>query len=124
MKNLKELDQQLAQLYISQKEQQLLLTQRVEALQQLFSPIQAISETVKQVFAAPNEPYQPSTQSYSHLWDALTDQVGIKSPVVKSILHLLMDQMLSNFNQRAASNLPEKETKTEAIAVYHSANHF
>lgn len=124
MKNLKELDQQLVDLYQLQKEQQLLLTQRVETLQQLFSPIQAISETVKQVFAAPTAQDHEVTQEYSHLWDALTDQVGIKSPVIKSVLHLLMDQLLSNLNQRPTPVPPEKETKNEALAVYHSANHF
>lgn len=124
MKNLKELDQRLVDLYQLQKEQQQLLTQRVETLQQLFSPIQAISETVKQVFAAPTAQDQEVTQGYSHLWDALTDQVGIKSPVIKSVLHLLMDQMLSNLNQRSTPVPPEKETKNEALAVYHSANHF
>jgi hypothetical protein len=124
MKNLKELDQQLVDLYQLQKEQQQLLTQRVETLQQLFSPIQAISKTVKQVFAAPTEQDHEAAQGYSHLWDALTDQVGIKSAVIKSVLHLLMDQMLSNLNQRSTPVPPEKETKNEALAVYHSANHF
>lgn len=124
MKNLKELDQQLKALYELQKEQQQLLTQRVEVLQQLFSPIQVIGQTVKQALVAPLQNEETAQTGYSHLWDAITSRLGIESPVVKSVLHLFLDQLLQKFDQRTGAVSPPDEKKSEALAVYHSANHF
>ncbi len=124
MKNLKELDEQLRGLYLLQKDQEIKLVQDLEQLKQLFSPIQAISETVKQVFAAATEDPKETKQGYSHLWDALTNQIGIKSPVIKGALHLLVDQMLTTLNQKNEPTEVQKEIKQESLAVYHSANHF
>jgi len=124
MKNLKELDEQLNGLYLLQKDQEIKLVQDLEQLKQLFSPIQAISETVKQVFTAATEDPKETKQGYSHLWDALTNQIGIKSPVIKGALHLLVDQMLTTLNQKNEPTEVQKEIKQESLAVYHSANHF
>lgn len=124
MKNLKELDEQLKGLYLLQKDQEIKLVQDLEQLKQLFSPIQAISETVKQVFAASTEDKDEQAQGYSHLWDAATNQIGIKSPIVKGALHLLLEQMLSTINSKNEPVEVQKDLKQESLAVYHSANHF
>jgi hypothetical protein len=50
--------------------------------------------------------------------------MGIKSPVVKSALHLLVEQLLLAMDKAGAIEEKQKETTNEATAVYHSANHF
>jgi predicted NACHT family NTPase len=124
MKTINELENQLSSLYQLQNTQEKDLVENLEEVRQLFSPIQAITDTVKQVLTAPLHDEQTKEQGYSHLWDALTNQMGIKSPVIKSALHLLAEQLLIAISKAGAAEEKQKETTTEATAVYHSANHF
>jgi predicted NACHT family NTPase len=124
MKTINELENQLSSLYQLQNTQEKDLVENLEEVRQLFSPIQALTETVKQVLTAPTQDEQTKAQGYSHLWDALTNQMGIKSPVVKSALHLLAEQLLLAMDKAGAIEEKQKETTNEATAVYHSANHF
>jgi hypothetical protein len=124
MKTINELENQLSSLYQIQITQEKELVDNLEEVRQLFSPIQAITETVKQVLTPPTQDEQTKAQGYSHLWDALTNQMGIKSPVVKSALHLLAEQLLLAMDKAAATAAKKEEKTNEATAVYHSANHF
>jgi hypothetical protein len=124
MKTINELENQLSSLYQLQNTQEKDLVENLEEVRQLFSPIQAITDTVKQVLTAPSHDEQTKEQGYSHLWDALTNQMGIKSPVIKSALHILAEQLLIAISKAGAAEEKQKETTTEATAVYHSANHF
>ena len=124
MKTINELENQLSSLYQLQNTQEKDLVENLEEVRQLFSPIQAITDTVKQVLTAPSQDEQTKEQGYSHLWDALTNQMGIQSPVIKSALHLLAEQLLIAMSKAGAAEEKQKETTNEATAVYHSANHF
>jgi hypothetical protein len=125
MKNTAAIQDQLNLLYALQKEQEFQLTQGISKLSGIFTPVNLISELIGAVTQKSNQTSHSETGNYSPLWDKLTDQVGITSPVAKSTIHLVLDQLVTKWLQNEQNKNPMAEEKERKSALMdHSLNHF
>jgi hypothetical protein len=124
MKSTEDIQEKLDMLYALQNEQEQKLTKGISQLSTVFTPVHLISELIGSVVqkAAPQSDKEPVL--YSPLWDKLTDQVGITSPLAKTTIHLALDQLMSKWldNQKPVLN-QDKPISKEVILVP-SVNHF
>jgi len=125
MKNTAAIQDKLNLLYALQKEQEFQLTQGISKLSGIFTPVNLISELIGAVTQKSNQTSHSETGNYSPLWDKLTDQVGITSPVAKSTIHLVLDQLVTKWLQNEQNKNPMAEEKERKSALMdHSLNHF
>lgn len=125
MKNTAAIQDKLNLLYTLQKEQEFQLTQGISKLSGVFTPVNLITELIGAVTQKSNETSHPETNNYSPLWDKLTNQVGITSPIAKSTIHLVLDQLVTKWLQNEQNKNPVTEEKERKSALMdHSLNHF
>ncbi|MEY5000934.1 MAG: hypothetical protein RLZZ211_970 [Bacteroidota bacterium] len=125
MKNTAAIQDKLNLLYTLQKEQEFQLTQGISKLSGVFTPVNLITELIGAVTQKSNETSHSETNNYSPLWDKLTNQVGITSPLAKSTIHLVLDQLVTKWLQNEQNKNPVTEEKERKSALMdHSLNHF
>jgi hypothetical protein len=125
MKNTAAIQDKLNLLYTLQKEQEFQLTQGISKLSGVFTPVNLITELIGAVTQKSNETSHSETNNYSPLWDKLTNQVGITSPIAKSTIHLVLDQLVTKWLQNEQNKNPVTEEKERKSALMdHSLNHF
>ena len=125
MKDTAAIQDKLNLLYDLQKEQEFQLSEGISKLSNIFTPVKLISELFGNVVQTIPQVSQVVNKSYSPLWDKLTDQMGITSPIAKSAIHMVLDQMMTKWletNEMSAQNKVQTETKSELMD--HSLNHF
>lgn len=127
MKTTTAIQDQLQVLYAKQKEQEAQVTAGISKLASVFTPGHVIAELLgAAVQKAPQEP-SAEPQLYSPLWDKLTNQIGITSPVAKSTIHLVLDQLMNKWLSEQAAESTEKkaaQTVSKAPILDHTLNHF
>jgi hypothetical protein len=130
MKTTAAIQDQLKALYALQIEQEAQVKSGITKISEAFTPIHMITELIGAVVkqsAPENNSEQPA---YSPLWDKLTNQVGITSPVVKSTIHLVLDQLMNKWlNEQTVEKKAEKKdskahTAKKAALMNPSLNHF
>jgi len=127
MKTTAAIQDQLTVLYALQKEQEKQVTAGISKLASVFTPGHIIAELLG---AAVKKTLQESSAEppiYSPLWDKLTNQIGITSPVAKSTIHLVLDQLMNKWlSEQAIVKTEEKAEKIQlkASILDHSLNHF
>ncbi|MEY4286258.1 MAG: hypothetical protein RL511_331 [Bacteroidota bacterium] len=125
MKNTAAIQDKLNLLYTLQKEQEFQLTQGISKLSGVFTPVNLFTELIGAVTQKSNETSHSETNNYSPLWDKLTNQVGITSPLAKSTIHLVLDQLVTKWLQNEQNKNPVTEEKERKSALMdHSLNHF
>jgi hypothetical protein len=125
MKNTAAIQDKLNLLYTLQKEQEFQLTQGISKLSGVFTPVNLITELIGAVTQKSNKTSHSETNNYSPLWDKLTNQVGITSPIAKSTIHLVLDQLVTKWLQNEQNKNPVTEEKERKSALMdHSLNHF
>jgi hypothetical protein len=125
MKDTAAIQDKLNLLYDLQKEQEFQLSEGISKLSNIFTPVKLISELFGNVVQTIPQVSQVVNKSYSPLWDKLTDQMGITSPIAKSAIHMVLDQMMTKWletNEMSAQNKVQTERKSELMD--HSLNHF
>jgi hypothetical protein len=127
MKTTAAIQDQLTVLYALQKEQEKQVTAGISKLASVFTPGHIIAELLGA--AVKKTPQESSAEPpiYSPLWDKLTNQIGITSPVAKSTIHLVLDQLMNKWLSEQA--IVKTEEKAEKIQLKesildHSLNHF
>jgi hypothetical protein len=127
MKTTAAIQDQLTVLYALQKEQEKQVTAGISKLASVFTPGHIIAELLGA--AVKKTPQESSAEPpiYSPLWDKLTNQIGITSPVAKSTIHLVLDQLMNKWlSEQAIVKTEEKAEKIQlkASILDHSLNHF
>lgn len=127
MKTTAAIQDQLTELYALQKEQEIQVTAGISKLASVFTPGHIIADLLGA--AVQKAPQENSTEPpiYSPLWDKLTNQIGITSPVAKSTIHMVLDQLMNKWlSEQAIEKTEKKAEKTvkKAPVLDHSLNHF
>jgi hypothetical protein len=91
--------------------------------------LHALEQTPVLGAAVKKTPQESSAEPpiYSPLWDKLTNQIGITSPVAKSTIHLVLDQLMNKWLSEQAIVKTEKKAEKiqlKASILDHSLNHF
>ena len=127
MKTTAAIQDQLKVLYALQKEQETQVTAGISKLASVFTPGHIIGELLGAAVQKAPQEHNTEQPSYSPLWDKLTNQKGITSPVAKSTIHLVLDQLMNKWlSEQAIEKTEKKEEKTQRKApiLDHSLNHF
>jgi hypothetical protein len=133
MKTTEAIQDKLQLLYALQKEQEAQVSAGIAKLSSVLTPGHLISELIGSVVQKAPQSSPAEQPNYSPLWDKLTDQVGITSPVAKSTIHLVLDQLMNKWLQeQAAVKKEDQEEKTDKAEktvkkipqLDHSLNHF
>jgi hypothetical protein len=114
-------------LYALQKEQETKVTAGIAKLASVFTPGHIIADLLGAAIQKAPQESSSETPIYSPLWDKLTNQIGITSPVAKSTIHLVLDQLMNKWlSEQAIVQTEEKAEKTQrkASILDHSLNHF
>jgi hypothetical protein len=126
MKTTDAIQDRLNLLYALQKEQEFQLNEGISKLSTAFTPVKIIAELIGGVAQNAPDTNQEAPKSYSPLWDKLTDQIGITSPIAKSTIHLALDQLMSKWlaNQTPAPKEKREKVPSKELILDHSLNHF
>ena len=126
MKTTDAIQDRLNLLYALQKEQEFQLNEGISKLSNAFTPVKIIAELIGGVAQNAPETNSEATKSYSPLWDKLTDQIGITSPIAKSTIHLALDKLMSRWltNQTPAPMIKKDKVVSKELILDHSVNHF
>jgi hypothetical protein len=127
MKTTAAIQERLQLLYTLQKEQEAQVTAGISKLSSVFTPGHIIADLISAVVPKAPQVSPGESQSYSPLWDKLTTQVGITSPLAKSTIHLVLDQLMTKWLDEQATineeNTVEKTVKKTTV-LDPSLNHF
>jgi len=127
MKTTAAIEDQLKLLYALQKEQEAQVTEGISKLASAFTPGHIVAELLGAIVQKAPQEGNAETPIYSPLWDKLTNQIGITSPVVKSTIHLVLDQLMNKWLSEQATIETEKppgKAAEKAPILDHSLNHF
>jgi hypothetical protein len=126
MKTTHAIQDRLNLLYALQKEQEFQLNEGISKLSNAFTPVKIIAELIGGVAQNAPETNVEAPKSYSPLWDKVTDQIGITSPLAKSTIHLALDQLMSRWltNQTQAPLIQKDKVLSKELILDHSSNHF
>jgi hypothetical protein len=127
MKTTAAIQDQLKVLYALQKEQEAQVTAGISKLTSVFTPGQIIADLLGAAKQKAPQESNTAVPLYSPLWDKLTNQIGITSPVTKSAIHLVLDQLVNKWLSEQAIETTEKkpvQTADKAPILDHSLNHF
>ncbi len=126
MKTTHAIQDRLNLLYALQKEQEFQLNEGISKLSNAFTPVKIIAELIGGVAQNAPETNVEASKSYSPLWDKVTDQIGITSPLAKSTIHLALDQLMSRWltNQTPAPLIQKDKVLSKELILDHSPNHF
>jgi hypothetical protein len=126
MKTTHAIQDRLNLLYALQKEQEFQLNEGISKLSNAFTPVKIIAELIGGVAQNAPETNVEAPKSYSPLWDKVTDQIGITSPLAKSTIHLALDQLMSRWliNQTPAPLIQKDKVLSKELILDHSPNHF
>jgi hypothetical protein len=128
MKTTDAIQDRLNLLYALQKEQEFQLNAGISKLSTAFTPVKIITDLIGGVVQKAPETNGEAPKSYSPLWDKLTDQIGITSPIAKSTIHLALDQLMSKWltSQTPGPGPVVKKDKilSKELILDHSVNHF
>lgn len=130
MKTTAAIQDQLKVLYALQNEQEAQVKLGITKLSSAFTPVHLISELLGAVVQKVPQESNSEPPLYSPLWDKLTNQIGITSPVAKRTIHLVLDQLMTKWlSEQATVKKVAKSANTEKpekkVAIMdHSLNHF
>jgi hypothetical protein len=133
MKTTEAIQDKLQLLYALQKEQEAQVSAGIAKLSSVLTPGHLISELIGSVVQKAPQSSPAEQPNYSPLWDKLTDQVGITSPVAKSTIHLVLDQLMTKWLNEQATVKKEDQAEKKDMAektvkkipqLDHSLNHF
>lgn len=124
MKTTDDIQNQLSLLYALQKEQEFQLTAGISKLSSVFTPVHIISEILGTVIKQEPDKDHKEAVNYSPLWDKLTNQIGITSPLAKSTIHIALDQLMSKWLDEKKPQQKEGKTLQKEAVLDHSLHHF
>jgi hypothetical protein len=124
MKTTDAIQDRLNLLYALQKEQEYQLNTGISKLSTAFTPVKIIADLIGGVAQKAPEINSAAPKSYSPLWDKLTDQVGITSPIAKSTIHLALDQLMSKWMEGQKPMVHEDKVVSKELILDHTLNHF
>ena len=126
MKTTDAIQERLNLLYSLQKEQEQQLMTGMSKFTTAFAPMHIITDLISGVAQKANKNTSEAPKSYSPLWDKLTDQIGITSPIAKSTIHLALDQLMSKWlsSQTPTPLVKNDKIHSKELILDHSLNHF
>lgn len=124
MRTIDTIQEQLKLLYTLQKEQEFQLKEGVSKLSAAFTPVNVVSQLIGTALKSQTLEPTAHTSAYSPLWDKVTDQIGITSPLAKSTIHLLLEQVMNKWQSPVIIESEAKDEKTsQNLVMDHSLNH-
>lgn len=124
MRTIDTIQEQLKLLYTLQKEQEFQLKEGVSKLSAVLTPVNVVSQLIGTALKSQTLEPTAHTSAYSPLWDKVTDQIGITSPLAKSTIHLLLEQVMNKWQPPVISEPEAKNEKTsQNLVMDHSLNH-
>lgn len=124
MRTIDTIQEQLKLLYTLQKEQEFQLKEGVSKLSAAFTPVNVVSQLIGTALKSQTLEPTAHTSAYSPLWDKVTDQIGITSPLAKSTIHLLLEQVMNKWQSPVIIEPEAKDEKTsQNLVMDHSLNH-
>lgn len=124
MRTIDTIQEQLKLLYTLQKEQEFQLKEGVSKLSAVLTPVNVVSQLIGTALKSQTLEPTAHTSAYSPLWDKVTDQIGITSPLAKSTIHLLLEQVMNKWQPPVISEPEANNEKTsQNLVMDHSLNH-
>lgn len=130
MKNTAAIQDQLDLLYQLQKEQEFQLKEGISKISNVFTPSHVISGFLGSLLKQPISDQNAQARNFTPLWDKITDQMGVQSPVAKSAIHLMLDQLMERWlaKEGPADHGQDvqkvRQDVQQSALMDHSLNHF